>query len=212
MTQLHWDRGENASRDNWALMGSHDEASAIDLIRSTDLSNHWDYDNSAWHIDYLAGYLNQDDARIEDRENFKQSMLNNPLLRAKAKFAELFLTSDRIQIPFTDFFGIEARYNEKGTKSANNWKLRLNENFEDDYYRNLESDAPTALNMPEILKMAVQARLDQKVVKFKREQATMNDNSVDENKVAEFRLNAHKEVKPLLDKLSYYEKILKEKE
>ena len=32
--------------------------------------------------------------------------------RVKAKFAELFTTSDRVQIPYTDFFGIEARYNE----------------------------------------------------------------------------------------------------
>ena len=142
----------------------------------------------------------------------KRQLLNNPLERVKAKFAELFVSSDRVQIPFTDFFGVDARYNEKGEKLAGNWKLRLSKNYEDEYYKNLSSDNPTALNMPEILRMAVQARIDQQVVQFRREHATMNDNSVDENKVAEYRFNLHKQLKPVLDKLAYYEQVLKEKE
>ena len=212
MTQLHWVRGEGSPKGNWALMGSHDEDTAINLIKNTDLSYSWDYNNGPWHIDYLAGFLNQDGARTEEREQFKRQMLSNPLERVKAKFAELFVTSDRIQIPFTDFFGIDARYNEKGTKSANNWKLRLSKNYEDEYYKNLSGDNPTAINMPEILRMAVQARVDQQVVQFRREHATMNDNSVDEEKVAEYRFNLHNQVKPILDKLAYYEQVLKEKE
>ena len=212
MTQLHWVRGEGSPKENWALMGSHDEDTAINLVKKTDLSHSWDYNNGPWHIDYLAGYLNQDNARIEEREQFKRQLLANPLERVKAKFAELFVSSNRIQIPFTDFFGIDERYNEKGKKTAYNWKLRLSKDYQDEYYKNLSSDNPTALNMPEILRMAVQARIDQQVVQFRREHATMNDNSVDENKVAEYRYNLHKQLKPVLDKLAYYEQVLKEKE
>ena len=212
MTQLHWDRGENASRDNWALMGSHDEETAISLIKHDWLTENWDKDNSAWHIDYLAGYLNQDPARVQERAIFKQKLLNNPVERVKAKFAELFTTSSRVQIPFTDFFGIEARYNEKGTKSATNWKLRLNNNYQDEYYKNLESNSPTAINMPEVLRIAVQAKMDKQVVEYTAKYATKSDGSVDSNKVSDYRLQLNKKMNPLLAKLSQYERILKEKE
>ncbi len=212
MTQLHWERGEGKPRENWALMGSHDEASAMDLLKNTNLKYGWDNDNSAWHIDYLSGFLNQDPARAAEKETFKRNLWNDPTRRIKSKFAELFLIADRVQIPFTDFFGIEQRYNEKGTKSANNWKLRLNKNFENDYYKNLSSENPTALNMAEILKIAVQARMDMDVVKYSHEQARMSDGSFDERKISEFRHDLYKEKKPLLKKLDQYEKILKEKE
>lgn len=209
MTQLHWSRGEFANRDNWALMGSHDEESTISLIKHDWLTNNWDYGESAWHIDYLAGYLNQDPARLQEREMFKQRLLNNPMERVKAKFAELFTSSDRVQIPFTDFFGIEARYNEKGTKNPANWKLRLNSNYQDEYYKNLQSDYPTAINMPEVLKMAVQAKVDKDIVQWTKENATKYDGSVDENAVSEHKVQVYKEVNPILDKLEQYERILK---
>ena len=212
MTQLYWSRGELAPRRNWALMGSHDEESAISYIKHDWLRNSWDNGDSAWHVDYLAGYLNQDPERLDEREHFKQKLLNNPVERVKAKFAELFVTGDRVQIPFTDFFGIEARYNEKGTKSYKNWKLRLNDNYQDKYYKNLESDYPTALNMPEILKMAVQAKIDKSVVQFTREHATNEDGSINQTLVSDYKLDLYKRMNPLLKKLSHYGSVLKEKE
>lgn len=212
MTQLHWDRGEHAPRNNWALMGSHDEPSAISLIRENWLTDNWDNGASSWHIDYLSGYLNQDPDRLDDREMFKQRLLNNPPERIKAKFAELFTSTDRVQIPFTDFFGISARYNEKGTKSANNWKLRLNDNYQDEYYNNLSSENPTAINMPEILKMAVQAKLDKEIVNWTREHAMQSDGSINTNAVSEHKVQAYRQLKPLMEKLGHYEQVLKEKE
>lgn len=211
MTQLHWSRGENSNRNNWALMGSHDDESAVSLIKHDWFINNWDNDNSAWHIDYLAGYLNQDPSRINERAIYKQRLLSNPMERVKAKFAELFTSSDRVQIPFTDFFGIDARYNEKGTKSATNWKLRLNSNYQEEYYKNLESDYPTAINMPEVLKMAVQAKLDKDVVNWINEHKK-SDGSIDEHAVADYKVRLYKKVNPVLDKLSQYERILKTKE
>ena len=211
MTQLHWERGEGTSRRNWALMGSHDEPAAIKLIQDKNFTDNWDKGNGAWHIDYLAGYLNSDPKRQNEKEAFKQKLLENPMERVKAKFAELFTTADRIQIPFNDFFGIEERYNEKGTKSAYNWKLRLNNNFEDEYYKNLEREAPTALNIPEILKTAVQAKIDMDVVNFSNRFATMPDGSQDEAKIDEFRGRLNERMAPTLEKLGYYAEVLKEK-
>lgn len=212
MTQLFWDRGEYAPKDNWFLMGSHDEETAISYIKNDYVRNSWDNDGSAWHIDYLSGFLNQDPARYDEREDFKRKLLADPAERVKAKFAEMFLTGKRVQIPFSDFFGIDARYNEKGTKSYKNWKLRLGANYQDMYYKNLSSELPTAINMPEVLRMAVQAKLDKSVMDYTREHATNSDGSIQEGLVADFKLNLYKKYKPLLSKLSHYSRVLKEKE
>lgn len=93
-----------------------------------------------------------------------QKIDNDDRERVKAKFAELFLTCKKIQISFADFFGIDKTYNEGGKENNQNWKLRLNKDYEDSYYKNLASEHPTALNMPEILKLAVQAKADFNVV------------------------------------------------
>jgi len=118
--------------------------------------------------------------------------------RIKAKFAELFLTCKKVQISFADFFGIDKTYNMAGTENSQNWKLRLNSDYEDDYYRNLASNNPTAINMPEILKIAVQAKSDRNNLDFARENQT--DISKENNP----------EVQELINNLEKYEQILKE--
>lgn len=209
MTQLHWSRGEGVSRRNWVLMGSHDEPSSIGYIKDDNNTAHWDSGESAWNKDYLAGYLNSDPNRADERDSYNRFIREYPLERLKAKYAEMFLSGERVQIPFNDFFGIEERYNTKGTKSAKNWKLRLNKNFEDAYYKNLESDVPTAINMPEILKLAVRAKIDRKIIEYTQQYASFPDGSFDANKVDSYRVKVNKEAQPLLDKLDYYSRILK---
>ena len=211
MTQLHWSRGEGAPRANWMLMGSHDEPSAISYVKEDYVKNNFDTNGSAWHVDYLSGYLNADPARIKEREDMKQILLYNPNERVKAKFAELLLSGKRVQIPFSDFFGIEERYNLKGQKSAKNWKLRLGADYQSEYYKNLESDNPTAINMPEILKMAVRAKMDHEIINYGKQHATFGDGSQDLQKIDEFRSNIESRMQPLMDKLDHYEKVLKEK-
>ena len=66
--------------------------------------------------------------------------------------------------------------------------------------------------MPEVLRMAVQAKMDKQVVEYTAKYATKSDGSVDSNKVSDYRLQLNKKMNPLLDKLSQYERILKEKE
>lgn len=211
MTQLHWDRGEGASRENWMLMGSHDEPSAISYVKEDFAQKNFDTPGSAWHVDYLSGFLNADPTRAKEREEMKQILLYNPYERVKAKFAELLLCGKRVQIPFSDFFGIEERYNLKGQKSALNWKLRLGADYQDEYYKNLESKNPTAINMPEILKMAVQAKMDLEVVNYGKQHATFKDQSQDLQKIEDFRENLEEKMMPLMNKLGHYENVLKEK-
>ena len=210
MKQLYWARGEGSTDKDWLLVGSHDEPSAIEYIN--EIKDWWNNNETPWQPEYLAGYLNQDPSRIEERNKYQEKLYNNPIERVKAKFAEMFVSGKKVQIPFTDFFGIRARYNEKGTKSSYNWKLRLNKNYQDAYYKNLESDTPTALNMPEILKLAVQAKKDMAVVSYQYENFTKKGQAIDENKVAQYRNELSKTTNPILEKLEHYENVLKEKE
>jgi hypothetical protein len=78
--------------------------------------------------------------------------------------------------------------------------LRLNKDYEDSYYKNLSSENPTALNMPEILKLAVQAKADM--------------NAVQQSKEYGIEIEAGNEpfVDDILAKLDKYQKILEEPE
>ena len=210
MRQLYWYRGEGSSDRDWILVGSHDEATALEYIN--EVKNYWNNNDSPWQPEYLAGYLNQDPNRTEERYKFQQKLYDNPTERVKAKFAEMFVSGKKVQIPFTDFFGIKERYNEKGTKSYKNWKLRLNSNYQDVYYKNLESDNPTAINMPEVLKIAVQAKKDMNVVSHIYEKYGRANIPVNQEEVNNYRAELSKKVNPILQKLEYYENLLKEKE
>ena len=73
------------------------------------------------------------------------------------KLAEIFASqAENIQVFFTDFFGLKQTYNTPGTSGDKNWSLRVPDNFEEVYCRN--SKDGLALNLPLILKMAIEAR------------------------------------------------------
>lgn len=197
LTQLEWMRGENYRlTKNWGLVGSHDSDPANLMIKKD-----WVRANDAWNIFYLAGLLNANPARSKYRDEFCKSIEQNDSQRVKAKFAELFLTCKKVQISFADFFGINKTYNKGGSENDTNWKLRLNKDYEDTYYKNLASEHPTAINMPEVLKMAVQAKSDMEYVKYAQE-----------NKIPQDKMQAHNtpEVQQILANLDKYEKILQE--
>lgn len=194
ITQLEYMRAENSQDDgDWGLVGSHDSDPATKMIKKD-----WVKDHDAWNIFYLAGFLNSNPKRAKYRDSFCKQIAENDSDRIKAKFAELFLTCKKIQISFADFFGIDKTYNEGGKENDTNWKLRLNKNYEDSYYKNLSSERPTALNMPEILKIAVQAKADMNALK----EAQRTGKEPQENNSPE--------VENILNNLDKYEKILKE--
>lgn len=194
ITQLEYMRAEISQDDgDWGLVGSHDSDPATKMIKKD-----WVKDHDAWNIFYLAGFLNSNPKRAKYRDSFCKQIAENDSDRIKAKFAELFLTCKKIQISFADFFGIDKTYNEGGKENDTNWKLRLNKDYEDSYYKNLSSERPTALNMPEILKIAVQAKADMNALKeAQRTGKEPQDNN-------------SPEVENILNNLDKYEKILKE--
>ena len=115
-----------------------------------------------------------------------------------AKFAEL-MTTPKFQISFDDFLGItDVVYNAPGTDNDTNWRARITADYQEKYYENLSSDAPTALNIPELLHQALQAKVDMEV----------KAHNYDE----EFKRSIYEKAQPVLDKLQYYAGVLKEKE
>ena len=196
ITQLEYMRAEESQDpDDWGLVGSHDSPPALKMIEKDWIRSH-----HAWNVFYLAGFLNSNPHRAQYRDEFCKQIDANPKDRVKAKFAELFLTCKKIQISFDDFFGIDKVYNVGGSENSTNWKLRLNKDYEDSYYKNLASENPTALNMPEILKMAVQAKADM--------------NAVQQSKEYGIEIEAGNEpyVDEILANLDKYQKILEEPE
>lgn len=197
ITQLEYMRGENSKNpENWGLVGSHDSNPASEMIKKDWVKGH-----DAWNIFYLAGFLNSNPKRAYYRDSFCKQIAENDSDRVKAKFAELFLTCKKIQISFVDFLGIDKTYNVGGQENDANWKLRINKDYEDMYYKNLASEHPTAMNLPEILKIAVQAKSDIETVKISKLMG-LSDNEIPENNPTK--------VNKILDNLDKYEKILKE--
>ncbi|MBQ8460499.1 4-alpha-glucanotransferase [bacterium] len=198
ITQLEYMRAEQSQDQyDWGLVGSHDSDPAMKMIKKEWIKSHY-----AWNPLYLAGFLNSNPQRAQKRDEFCQRIAQNDKEWVKAKFAELFLTCKKIQISFADFFGIDKTYNKGGSENNTNWKLRLNQNYEDSYYQNLSSDNPTAINMPEILKIAVQAKADMNVLKRAKE-LNVSPEELNEKDL---------EAEQILLNLDKYEKILKEKE
>ena len=193
ITQLEFSKAQGAPKNNWYLVGSHDSAPAHKMVRSG-----WTKNSDAWNPMYLAGYLNMDPTRSQQRDNYCKKIANNDKELVKAKFAEL-MTSEKFQISFADLLGItDIVYNLGGTRNDTNWKERIPANYIDQYYENLASENPTAINIPEVLKLALQAKIDMEIA-----------NSDRPNQI---RFEINERYKPLLDNLQKYADILKEPE
>lgn len=195
-------------KDDWYLLGSHDNMPAMTYMQRTgDMKDgskgEYTREHDAWNTDYLSGYLNIDDGREnigQIRKEFKELIENNDRERVRAKFAEL-MTTPKFQISFADLLGItDVTYNIGGSKRPENWKERISADYLDKYYENLASENPTALNIPELLKKALQAKIDIMV---------MESEDQDKDKT---RAELNEQYKPLLDDLQKYADILKEPE
>jgi len=192
ITQLEWNKGEVARKENTTLITSHDSDTTRNLNRK------------GFDLDYLAGYLMPDPAKSQEKAKFRQKIENNQLEFVKAKFIDLFRSSRNIQMTFTDFFAIDKRYNLPGHKNDSNWKLRMNNNYIDSYYKNLASENPTAPNIPELLSKAVQAKVDMEVAK--------KSNNLPAQKLNEEREKLNQEAHPLIAHLQALAEFLKRPE
>lgn len=189
---LDWEKAEDAVENNpngWFILGNHDTIPVMNYIERKDGNgNKYTKNQPAWNPLYLAGYLNQNPKRAEERNAYCEKIANDDRELVFGKFSEL-MTTPKFQISFDDLFGItDVIYNIPGSNREENWQERLTADWLDKYYENLSSENPTALNIPEILKQALQAKID---MQPDRDQ-----------------LNS--KYQPLIDKLEYYAEILKE--
>jgi len=183
-------RMQNAPKDNWSLLSSHDNPPTAHYLRQG-----WVFKNDAWNPMYLGGYLNPDPARAKEKDKFIEEISKNPQKRLQAKYAELMRGTKNIQVSFVDFFGIDKIYNCPGTTNKDNWKLRLNSNYEDTYHKSLESESDPAMNMPQLLGVAVNAKASLDVAEGRETDEEVNN-----------------EVSDLETSLKKYDEIFKEPE
>ena len=207
---IDWNRAQtllnNGRKDDWYLIGSHDNIPAMNYMqrigtKKDGSSGEYTREQEPWNPEYLAGYLNMDDGRKNIgniRNQLKELYNTNDRELIRAKFAEL-MTTPKFQISFADLLGItDVTYNVGGSKREENWKERISTDYLDKYYKNLASENPTALNIPELLKKALQAKIDMQV---------MAENEQNRDKT---RTNLTEKYQPLLDDLQKYADILKE--
>lgn len=205
ITQTSWMKGQEAPDDNWSLVVSHDFEPAAQMAQNSNYIN-----SPAWSPEYLAGYLNPDPQDTIKREEVREKIINSPVERLKLKFTALLRSTKNIQFMFTDFFGINHTYNRGGKVHEDNWKLRLNNNFEDMYYKKLEDEKIDgfAMNVPELLAKAVKAKDSMLVATFRANKNVVNKS--DSDQVNEFREKLYNSHKDLLNRLNKFANILKE--
>ncbi len=191
---LDWEKAEDAliyNPEGWFILGNHDTIPAMNYPqRKDEKGNEYTKSVPAWNPVYLANYLCP--KNTEERKEFLDKISNDDRELVFAKFSEL-MTTPKFQISFDDLLGItDEIYNIPGSTREDNWKERIPTDFLDRYYENLSSEKPTALNIPEILNRALQAKID--------ELARQSDNGAE----------IYEKYNPLLEKLRHYAEVLKQ--
>lgn len=142
-------RCKNIVKNSWAMTGTHDNRPirlwAKDMINT---------EADTPHVNNLMADLYSE---FDGQDMIRHKLYTDDKFLAFSKLVEIFASNaENIQIFFTDFFGIQETYNIPGTLGDHNWSLRIPDNFEDLYYKNLESF--DALNLPLALSYAIKAR------------------------------------------------------
>lgn len=134
-------RGATTPAKNTIMIGSHDNQSFLEYVEGK-FKNVKDK-GFLKKTRLLASDTAPKDATTQEIKEYRENIRKDKRNFIAASFAELFTSpAKRVQIFFTDFFGIAKTYNRPGT-STGNWSLRLGENFEEDYYKAVaEGKAP----------------------------------------------------------------------
>jgi 4-alpha-glucanotransferase len=142
-------RGENASPEDWIMLGNHDTPSIWAV------ADEWmEEGTSRAQADYLASRLL---GPGEDREAWSARVASDLGALVEARFADLFVGPARnVQVFFTDLLGIRQRYNRPGRVDSENWSLRVAPSFRADYPARRR--AGQALHLPRALARALRAR------------------------------------------------------
>ena len=147
-------RGGTAPEANTIMIGSHDNKSFLEYV--DDLFKNYKSEEFLNKTKYLAfDTVPKGTSRVEIRNIYK-SLREDKLKFINASFTELFASpAKRVQIFFTDLFGIAKTYNRPGTTEGN-WSLRLGEDFEKDYYTAVSKGI--APNFPKAIAEALRHR------------------------------------------------------
>ena len=134
------------------MVGTHDNQ-PVSMWADEMINTHEGYLNVLNLVDDMFA-----EVQGKDRDDLIVKLTTDAKALMNVKLAEIFASkAANIQVFFTDFFGLKATYNTPGTSGDKNWSLRLPDNFEETYLNNI-CDNGLALNLPLILKMAIEAR------------------------------------------------------
>ena len=141
----------NIVERSWAMVGTHDNE-PISMWADSMINTHEGYLNVVNLVDDMYSEL-----QGKDRDDLIVKLTTDAKALMNVKLAEIFASkAANVQVFFTDFFGIKATYNTPGKTEDKNWSLRVPDNFEEVYCSNCKDGL--ALNLPLILKMAIEAR------------------------------------------------------
>jgi 4-alpha-glucanotransferase len=142
-------RGKDTAPEKIIMLGSHDNSSFIEYTDEL-FRSYWHLHEKAYKLAEDISYPHQNIGEL------KNQIVSDKKKFMSASFAELFTSpAKRIQVFFTDFFGIGKTYNKPGTTEGC-WSLRLGDNFEKLYYENLKNGV--ALNLPEAIATAIRQK------------------------------------------------------
>jgi len=142
-------RGENASPEDWIMVGNHDTRPLWLVARD------WiDSGASSKQAQYLATRLL---APEEDREAWAGRIAGDRNALVQAKFADLFVgPASNVMMFFTDVLGLEQVYNRPGVVDDENWSLRVSPDFRREHAERVAKGA--ALDLPRALARALRSR------------------------------------------------------
>ncbi len=163
LTQFGYN-GADAPENSVIMMGAHDNKPFLEYADSFFYNNACGEGKN--NFMRKTHTLAADTLVPNQDENFYREKLRNDKKEfLKASFAELFTSpAKKVQVFFTDFFGIKKTYNVPGSKK-DCWTLRLPSNWEDLYYKNLQEG--TAFNIPEALSTAIKHKGEAFATKYK---------------------------------------------
>ena len=148
--------GFDAPERNVIMPGAHDNKSYIEytnelFAKASSLGEGRD------RFIYRTHILGSDTVTPKEDVNiYREEIRKDKTKFMMASFAELFTSpAKKVQVFFTDFFGIGETYNIPGTKK-DCWTLRLTPNYEDLYYENLQKGL--GVNLPEVISRAIRQK------------------------------------------------------
>lgn len=154
-------RSENARPEDWIMAGNHDTPAMWRLVRQWAGTSRGEQEAA-----YLARRLQPEG----DPSAWARELAAHPGKLLHAKVADIFASRARhVAVFFSDLLGLAEDYNRPGTVSAENWSLRVPNDYHSRYASALKRGE--ALNLPRVMALALRSR----GADFVREHATVVD-------------------------------------